>query len=219
VIPKIVPKNPEIPILHDYNTAPNQTFWDKFPKNNLPSSPTTKINVDLFEQKIHDKKNSLSPNVWARAQKSVSYLRYGGPAFQKTYLPACVVKNSKAAHENGAEVTDCIASWIKKGFVSGPFDSPPLENFRVNSLLAVPQPGKVRVCLNVSLPEGKSFNDNIGKYDLEKMRMSSARSFSYSILESGPRSCMSKFDCVDAYKNVPARQADLRLQGFAWFGK
>jgi hypothetical protein len=30
---------------------------------------------------------------------------------------------------------------------------------------------------------------------------------------------MSKFDFVDAYKNIPATLADLRLQGFTWLGK
>jgi hypothetical protein len=30
---------------------------------------------------------------------------------------------------------------------------------------------------------------------------------------------MSKFDFVDAYKNIPATLSDLRLQGFAWLGK
>ena len=30
---------------------------------------------------------------------------------------------------------------------------------------------------------------------------------------------MSKFDWQDAYKNMPARTEDYRLQGFAWLGK
>ncbi len=49
--------------------------------------------------------------------------------------------------------------------------------------------------------------------------MSSAKSFGFSILEAGKNSVMSKFDLVDAYKNIPATLADLRLQGFTWLGK
>jgi hypothetical protein len=30
---------------------------------------------------------------------------------------------------------------------------------------------------------------------------------------------MWKFDMVDAYKNIPAAQQDLRLQGFSWLGR
>jgi hypothetical protein len=65
--------------------------------------------------------------------------------------------------------------------------------------------------MNVSLPEGSSFNDNIAKHKLEKMRMSSARSFGYSILEAGANSTMSKFDFVDAYKNIPGYRPHCRI--------
>jgi hypothetical protein len=106
-----------------------------------------------------------------------------------------------------------------KGYVSGPFSSPPLKDFRTNSILAVLQQGKIRICMNISLPEEASFNDNIAKYKLEKIRMSSAKSFGFSILEAGKDSVMSKFDFVDAYKNIPATLADLRLLGFTWLGK
>ena len=49
--------------------------------------------------------------------------------------------------------------------------------------------------------------------------MSSARSFSYSLLKSGKNSVMSKFDLQDAYKNVNCKKEDFRLQGFTWLGK
>jgi hypothetical protein len=49
--------------------------------------------------------------------------------------------------------------------------------------------------------------------------MSSAKSFGYSITEAGQNCTMAKHDIVDAYKNVPAKIADLRYQGFTWLGK
>jgi hypothetical protein len=146
-------------------------------------------------------------------------LKYSGPAFQTKYLPSCTVVNSKAAFDNGKEITDSIFPWVKKGFVSGLFSSLTLKDFRTNSILAVLQPGKIRICMNVSLPEGSSFKDNIAKHKLEKMRMSSANNLGYSILEAGANSIMSKFDFVDACKNIPATLSDLRLQGIAWLGK
>ncbi len=139
------------------------------------------------------------------------------PAFQTKYLPNCTVVNLKAAFDNGKKITDSICTWVKKGFVSGLFSSPPLKDFRTNTILAVPQPGKIRICMNVSLPEGSSFKDNIAKHKLEKMRMSSAKNFGYSLLEAGANSIMSKFDFVD--ENIPATLSDLRLQGFAWLEK
>jgi hypothetical protein len=43
--------------------------------------------------------------------------------------------------------------------------------------------------------------------------MSSARQFGHMVLEAGRNSIMAKPDIVDAYKNIPARLEDLRLQG------
>jgi hypothetical protein len=214
IFSEIVRKNPEIPVLNDYRIKAEKSFWEKFPSKNLPSKPTTKINIVKLEEKIIESKAKLNNSSWNRAQKCLNYLKYGGPSFQSSYLPSCTVRNSTAAFENGKEITDSICTWVKKGYVSGPFSSPLLKDFRTNSILAVPQPGKIRICMNISLPEGASFNDNIAKYKLEKMRMSSAKSFEFSILEARKNSVMSKFDFVDAYKNIPATLADLRLQGF-----
>ena len=211
-------KNPEIPVLSDYNQPANKSFWEKFPRKELPSKPTTKVDFELLDNIIDNKTNFLTTSVWARAKKAVDHFKHGGPSYQLKKLPACTVKNSTAAITHGLYITDNLATWIKKGYVSGPFSSPPLEDFRANSILAVPQPGKVRICMNVSLPEGKSFNDNVIPHSLEKIRMTSAKNFSFSILEAGKGSIMSKFDFIDAYKLIPARLEDLRLQGFSWLG-
>ena len=80
-----------------------------------------------------------------RGEKSVRFLCEGGPAYQKTTLPGCFVENAPSAVKFGDIVTDNIATWIKKDFVSGPFACPPLDNFRVNSLMAVDQNEKVRL--------------------------------------------------------------------------
>ena len=116
-------------------------------------------------------------------------------------------------------MTDAIAYGIKSGFACGPFDSPPLDRFRVNQLAAVPQDGKVRPVINVSYPAGSSFNDNIIENSMEKVKMSSARSFGYTLKKCGKCATLSKFDMRDAYKNVPCSLHDLRLQGFKWLEK
>ena len=55
--------------------------------------------------------------------------------------------------EYGVDIADMIASWVKKGFVSGPFSEPSLNKFRANCLMAVKQGTKVRPILNISLPK------------------------------------------------------------------
>jgi hypothetical protein len=207
-----------IPIVNDYANPPEH-FWSSFPTNELPKEPFTRVNVEVLSAELEKNKNSLLISEYMRGLKCVDYLRNRAPLFQRYKLPACIVPNSKAALKHGAEVTDVIATWVSKKFVSGPFSSPPVKGFRANSILAVPQPNKVRVCLNVSLPTGKSLNDCTDPNGFEKVNMMSAKKFGYSILSAGKNATMLKFYKADAYKNVPAKTADLALQGFMWGGK
>jgi len=52
--------------------------------------------------------------------------------------------------------------------------------------------------------------------NVEKVHMSSARLFGYALQEAGTGATISKFDMKDAYKNIPAKLEELRLQGFIW---
>ncbi len=73
--------------------------------------------------------------------------------------------------------------------------------------------------MNMSAPKGSSYNDAIDEMALEKVSMSSARLFGYSVQDCGPGARMWKFDMVDAYKTIPTPTSELRLQGFSWLGK
>jgi hypothetical protein len=211
-------KCPEIMVLNTYEGKPDKNFWVSFPRADLPTSVVSKVNCLELKKIIDNVKDRLSIAQITRAEKSMKYLSNGAPSFQSKPLGPCMVKNSKAAIDNGIEVTDSIASWIKKGFVAGPFKTPPLPNFRSNSILAIPQPDKVRICINVSLPADVNLNSNLKKNSLEKIEMTSAKLFSYVILECGTDSILWKFDFEDAYKNVPIPVDDYYLQGFCWQG-
>jgi len=71
----------------------------------------------------------------------------------------------------------------------------------------------------VSEPAGRSFNENIDNSKLEKVYMSSASDFGHSLCKARKDSVFSKFDLSDAYKIIPARVEDLRLQGFFWLNR
>jgi hypothetical protein len=86
-------------------------------------------------------------------------------------------------------------------------------------MMAVVQKSKTRIIMDLSAPKGTSYNDAINEIALEKVSMSSARLFGYSVQDCGKGAIMWKFDMVDAYKTIPAAQRDLRLQGFTWLGK
>ena len=208
----------EIPRLQDYKVIPGQEFWEKFPFKDVPSKIEASVDTEKFKELLKENKEYMKDSERTRAETCIENLRTGASSFQKTVLPANFSKNAPSATNSGAEVTDVIASWIKKGFVAGPFSQPPLPQFRVNSLMAIVQGPKVRPVLNVSLPKSFSFNDNIEVNAMEKVKMTSARAFSYSVVEAGKGALMSKFDMTDAYKNIPAQLEDLRLQGFQWLG-
>ena len=119
----------------------------------MPSEIATKVNAKKLDELLDQLKQKLTPSQFDRGKRVVNNLKVG----------ACQAKNADGALKHGREVTDTIAHWVKSGFASGPFDSPPLSKFRVNSLAAVPQDGKVRPVINVSEPKDYSFNDNIDK--------------------------------------------------------
>ena len=211
-------KNPEVRILTSYEGSQNEDFWLKFPFRQVPESIHSPIAVNELVKLVNET-TSFTVTQKKRAESCVNFLMNGAPAHQLVELPSVFTKNSHSALIHGALVTDKLASWIKDDIVSGPFSSPPLSNFRVNPLIAVEQHDKVRPVLNVSEPAGRSFNDNVNKFLTEKVCMSSAKEFGYAIVKCGKNAKISKFDLVNAYKNIPTKLKDLRLQGFQWLGK
>jgi len=219
LVPIVKLKNPEIPILQCYESIPAKSFWEKFPSNELPSKASTKVSHLALWRKVVREKPRMTCSQFTRAEKTVGFLKYGADCCQKTPLPSCMQKNAKNAYVYGAAVTDTVASWVKDGFAAGPFDTPPVGNFRVNCLMAIPQSTKVRPVLNGSLPEGRSLNSNVDPVRVEKVKMCSSRCFSYSVVHAGEGGIMAKMDMMNAYKNVPCIPSEFRLQGFHWLGK
>jgi len=212
-------KNPEVPILEDYTKPPSKDFWKNFPSKKLPETAESNVDAAGLRDLVEKAKDNLTHVKYIRGVKCAELIRKGATCCQKYSLPACMQNNAKSATKYGVAVTDTIVSWIKDGFVAGPFDQPPLEKFRVNCLMAIPQPGKIRPVLNGSLPLNNSLNSNVDPIRVEKVEMCSARCYSYSVVEAGDSGYMAKMDMVNAYKNVPCDPEEYRLQGFHWLGK
>jgi hypothetical protein len=101
------------------------------------------------------------------ALKAVAFLEARKPAPLIRPLPGLIEKNAPSAIENSEFMTDVLASWVKKGFVAGPFAEPPIEGFRGNPLMAAVQKTKVRPILNLSSPKGRSFNDAVNGWEID----------------------------------------------------
>jgi hypothetical protein len=199
--------------------ASSAVDWETFPKKNIPVNPETRINIEELKKIIERNKENLLDHELKRAQRAVAYLEEGAPAHQVRHLKSCLVKNKIPSSEANEAVLETVANWVKEGFVAGPFRQPPLDNFRVNGMIAIIKGQKVRPVLNVSEPGGSSFNDNVDKYQVERVTMDNARTFSYTLLEAGKNARIDKTDVKNAFKNVPAKIDDLNLQGFMLNGR
>jgi hypothetical protein len=205
--------------LTDYVAEPPKGFWDSFPSRKLPTKPSTRINVPVLK-----KMSSISGKQWTMHQKAGAYrtisaLEEGAPAYQSRYLRPMLLSNAPSVLEFGNIFTSTLQEWIEKGFVAGPFVNPPVPDFRANSLMAEAQKDKVRPILNMSSPKGWSFNCNVDKFAVPRTYQSSARMFGQTLLEVGKGAIITKMDMRDAFKLVPAKLDDLRLQGFRWLNR
>ncbi len=163
-------------------------------------------------------------NSWTLPQKRtveklLKTLQGKTPAPLKFDLPALVEKNAPSAVENGEFMTDVLATWIKKGFVAGPFPTIPYADFRANPLMAAVQKTKVRPILNLSAPKGRSFNDAVNEWKIENLIMSTPKLFGESLVKAGKGALFSKTDIQDAYKLIPNPVNEWKYYGFSWLGQ
>jgi hypothetical protein len=215
---KFSKKCPEVPSLDSYAVPPPLSFWSSFPSRKLPSAPSTPLKVDALSDVIAEADYLLLPHQRRRAGILLYELENGVDVPFSCQLPTITVPNTPSVYEFGENFTDTVASWVKKGFVSGPFFFEPVKIYRLNSMIAVDQKTKIRIVMNLSGPKGRSYNDAIDSLALEKVCMSSARKFGYSVVDCGQNARMWKYDQTDAYKNLPASPSDVLLQGFSWLG-
>ena len=202
----------------DFSKPGTKEFWHSFPSRAIPEEVSTRIDVDWLEAEVKSLEDSMTVHERDMAHKAIRQLREGAPAYQIADLPGEIMKNSASITKCGAAFTETLEQWIEDGYVAGPFMEPPLAGFRANSLMAVEQKDKIRLVINMSHPKGRSFNNNVDKQVVGKATMSSARQFGQAVKAAGRGAIMSKMDMKDAYKLVPARCQDYRLQGFYWHG-
>ncbi len=78
-LPPLVKKkaNPEVVVLKDYRCKLSDEFWDSFPKADMPTKVSTRVNVDKMENMVDKVKGKMLPFQLERARKAISYLRKG----------------------------------------------------------------------------------------------------------------------------------------------
>ena len=120
--------------------------------------------------------------------------------------------NLISAQQNPEIVSAKISKELAAGRLAGPFDSPPLPNFRVSPLGVVPKkaPGEYRLIHHLSFPRGASVNDGISTEDtsVQYARVDDAVTM---IKQLGQGCFLAKTDIKSAFRIIPILPRDYDL--------
>ena len=130
-------------------------------------------------------------------------------------------KNKPSAFQNPRVIDDCLANEVARCRVAGPFTSIPLPNLHISSFGVIPkkgQPGKWRLIVDLSSPQGASVNDGISsdEFSMHYIKLDQIISV---IVKHGSGALMAKFDVEAAYRNIAVHPEDCYLFGMKWRGQ
>ena len=117
------------------------------------------------------------------------------------------------------EIDEFLAGECAMGRILGPFDRSFVPMVHLNRLGAVPKstPGKYRLIVDLSYPNGGSVNDGISG-SLCSLSYVSVESAAQIVLQLGRGTLLAKMDIRDAYRNIPVHPEDRWLLGMSWRG-
>ena len=129
-------------------------------------------------------------------------------------------RNIPSSYEHPEVVDNYLANECKLGRVLGPWLTPPPCPIHISRFGVIPkksQPGKWRLIVDLSFPEGASVNDGIPP-SYCSLRYPSIDMGIEQILTAGQGAQLSKLDIKDAYRIVPVHSDDWPI-GMQWKGQ
>lgn len=127
-------------------------------------------------------------------------------------------RNKKSAEEHPDVVDDYLGNEVALGRVAGPFDFPLLPSLHISSFGVIPksgQPGKWRLIVDLSSPDGSSVNDGIDP-DSFSLQYIKVDDIIRMVGQFGTGALMAKFDVLSAFRNVAVHPSDRALLGMKW---
>ena len=127
-------------------------------------------------------------------------------------------KNMRSADDNPQVVQDYLEAELRRGMVLGPFIRAEVPEVHLNRFGVIPkshQPGRWRLIVDLSYPEGRSVNDGISP-DLCSLQYVKVDDVVQQVLQLGPGALMAKLDVKSAYRIVPVHPQDRHLLGMQW---
>ena len=119
-------------------------------------------------------------------------------------------KNMKSADDNPQVVKDYLDAELRRGVVLGPFLHEEIRQIQINRFGVIPkasQPGKWRLIVDLSHPEGKSVNDGINP-ELCSLHYVKVDDVARRVWQLGPGTQMAKIDVKSVYRIVPVHSQD-----------
>ena len=90
-IPSAKLKCEEIQLLTNYSSPPHNSFWETFPKRDIPVSAQTPVDIDMFEGLIEQVKPKFTIHQILRAKNAFLFSDPGPQHFKlKNYHPFSV---------------------------------------------------------------------------------------------------------------------------------
>ena len=117
-------------------------------------------------------------------------------------------------------IDDYLHGELAKGRIACPFSSPLLLHLHISRFGVIPkkhQPGKWRLILDLSSPDGHSVNNGIRKdsFTVQYMKVDDIID---GIMSLRRGTLLAKFDVESAYCIIPVHPNDLYLLGTQWQG-
>ena len=138
----------------------------------------------------------------------------------RTKVCRSVTGNMRSVEEHRDVLQVYVDGERQAGRVLGPFDRDQFPMVQVSPFGVIPkrEPGKWRLILDLSSPEGFSVNDGVDK-DLCSLSYMSVDEVAERVVEVGKGALLAKFDLKAAYRNVPVHPEDRWLLGMVWGDK
>ena len=129
-------------------------------------------------------------------------------------------KNLRSAVDYPDIISKEIDGLLKEGCIHGPFEAPPMANFRCSPLGTATCKCNPKHCVfnHYSWPRNTSVNDQTPDFE-GVIKYDSFISATAALCSAGKGSLMAKLDLKDAYRHIPICSTDWNLLGFQWEGK
>ena len=148
----------------------------------------------------------------------VEGIRYGfRVGFNYSRTCTSVSRNLVSAREQPQVIRDYLATECATVWVIGPLPPQTIPQLHISSFGVIPKktPGKWRLIVDLSAPEGRSVNDGVDeKYC--SLHYISVDNAAEAVVANGRGALLAKVDIVAAYRNIPVHPDDRWLLGMKW---